>query len=83
MHLRIGVDAVGCEALVLPLPRRQHPRADFRRASAAEPERSSRLLHCGYLDMDIDAIQQRAGDFSDVALHHGGVQRHSCDLSLK
>ena len=29
------------------------------------------VLHGGDLDVDVDAVEQRAGDFGDVALDHG------------
>src|SRR5580700_6063731 len=71
MHLRIGEDAVGCETLVLPLPRRQHTRANFRRTLIGGARTKLAVLHCWNFNVDIDTIQQRTGDFCDVALHHG------------
>jgi hypothetical protein len=73
-HLRVGEDAASTEAFVLARARRQHPRADVRGALALgrAPVRKLLEAHGGYIDVDVDAVEQRPRDASDVALNLRG-----------
>jgi hypothetical protein len=59
------------EALPLPLARGHHPAANLRRALGRRRAAQLLILHRRNLDVNVDAVEQRAGDFGHVALDHG------------
>jgi hypothetical protein len=72
-HLRVGVDFFAglSEALPLALARGHHAVANLRRALGRRSAAQLLVLHGRNFDMNIDAVEQRAGDFGHVALDHG------------
>ena len=63
-HLRVGVDfffGLG-ESLALELARGEHAGANVGRAFAGGSSAQFAVLDGGNLDVDVDAIEQRAGD---------------------
>src|SRR5579885_70092 len=69
-HLRVAVNLFSFEALQLALARLDDARADFRRTFSARTLPQFAVLHGGHVDVDIDAVEQRPGNFRDVALNH-------------
>jgi hypothetical protein len=71
-HIRIGQDvAIALKALALALARGLHPFAEGSRRFAQPLIRELLILHAGYLNVDIDAVQEGAGDAFLVTADHG------------
>src|SRR6202020_968194 len=68
---RIVLFAGLAEALALPLACRHYAIANLRGALSGSIAAQLLILHRGDLDMNVDAIEQRPGDFGDIALNHG------------
>src|SRR5262249_46159237 len=71
-HLRITVDALSRESFLLPVPRLLDPLPDFSRAFGALLFGEFADLDGRYVDVNVDAIKQRAGDLRDVTLDWRG-----------
>ena len=66
----LGIQRDG-EADVLAFAGGQDAGANLGRAFGGGAAAQLLILHGGDLDVDVDAVQQRAGDLGDVALDHG------------
>ncbi len=72
-HARVRASLpFAAETLALNFPHTSHPRADGGGRFGRLVARHFAILHRGHFDVDVDAIEQRAGDAVAVALHlHG------------
>ena len=71
-HLRIRVDllAILAEAFALALARGENSFADLGGAFGGGAPAQFLVLNGGNLNVNVDAVEQRAGDLGDVALDH-------------
>jgi hypothetical protein len=69
-HLCVGIDLFFCagEPLALQLACIKDASADAGRAFAGSSSAQLAVLDSGDFDVDVDAVQERSGDFGDVAL---------------
>lgn len=67
-HLRVGEDTLGGKAVELNFPRAQHSFANLRRALRSVAGAKLAIVHRRHVDVNVDAIEQRAGNLGDIAL---------------
>lgn len=71
-HLRVGVDFFSgfFEAIALTIARGLDAVANLRRTFGCCPAAEFFVLNSGNFDVNVDAVEEWAGDFCDVALNH-------------
>jgi hypothetical protein len=70
-HLRVGVRSfIGVVALRLPVTRVDHPLAHCRGIFRRGGRPQLLILYGGNLDVNVDPVEQRAGNLGDVTLNH-------------
>ncbi len=70
-HIRVASDRAVREALALALAGRFHPRAYGRRGFPQARVAQFLVFHPRHLDMDVNAVEQRAGDAFLILSDHG------------
>ena len=71
LHVRIGVQAQGDEALALDLPCSLDTGADRRRGFAVNRVGQVAVRHAWHFDVQVNTVEQGTGQPTPVALNHG------------